>query len=58
MSIVSIMLLAACGKSGLVKNEFCAISAPIYIDASDVFTEVTAKQILIHNETGEKICGW
>lgn len=58
MLIVAIMLLSACASNGAESASFCAIAKPIYIEDADVFTEATAREILIHNETGEKICGW
>jgi len=55
--IVLIMLLSACAPNGRA-SDFCAVAKPIYIEDADVFTEATAREILIHNETGAKICGW
>lgn len=58
MLIVTIMLLSACAPSGAGSDSFCAVAKPIYIEDADMFTEATAREILAHNLTGEKICGW
>jgi len=36
----------------------CRWTKPIYISKSDVLTDGTADQIVAHNETGAKRCGW
>jgi len=41
-----------------VGNDYCAIARAIYVQGGDVFTDSTAAQILDHNETGARICGW
>lgn len=38
--------------------DFCATAMPIYINKGDVFADDTARQILAHNKTGRKLCGW
>lgn len=55
---MSIMLLSACAPNGAESGSFCAVAKPIYIEDADQFTEATAREILAHNLTGEKICGW
>ncbi|KAA8713030.1 hypothetical protein F4V73_18115 [Morganella psychrotolerans] len=37
---------------------FCETASPIYISADDSFTDLTARQILTHNLTGHRLCGW
>jgi hypothetical protein len=41
-----------------VVDTACQWVKPIYPSAADVLTDGTAKQIVDHNETGEKRCGW
>lgn len=43
----------AVSKPGLCEN-----ALPIYINSQDVITDDTAKQILVHNKTGRKLCKW
>lgn len=38
--------------------DFCATAKPIYINKGDVIQDDTARQILAHNKTGRKLCGW
>lgn len=38
--------------------DFCATAKPIYVSKSDVISDATAKEILAHNLTGRKLCGW
>lgn len=38
--------------------DFCATAKPIYINKGDVIVDDTARQILAHNKTGRKLCGW
>lgn len=38
--------------------DFCATAKPIYIGKLDVISDETAKEILAHNLTGRKLCGW
>lgn len=50
-------LLMSCETSG-PGIDSCAWTAPIYISREDVLTGETARQILAHNETGRRLCGW
>lgn len=36
----------------------CAWAKPIYLSKQDSLTKATADQLVAHNETGEKRCGW
>jgi hypothetical protein len=38
--------------------DFCATAKPIYIGKADVISDQTANEILAHNLTGRKLCGW
>lgn len=37
---------------------FCAVARAIYIGEEDVLSDQTARQILTHDEIGERLCGW
>lgn len=52
------MLLTSCAKIGRANNSYCQIAKPIYIAPEDVLTDTTAREVLEHNRTGKKICGW
>lgn len=41
-----------------VVDTSCQWVKPIYPNKADVLTDKTTKQIVDHNETGEKRCGW
>jgi hypothetical protein len=51
-----LMLIGCSGTSGRVIDSGCVVFEPIYISRSDVLTEGTANQILVHNQTWEAIC--
>ncbi|QTP33478.1 hypothetical protein B7759_02072 [Burkholderia glumae] len=36
----------------------CNWTKPIYLDKADVLSDATAREILEHNLTGAKNCGW
>ena len=57
MWLASLTLLAGCASGGAGTSP-CSGWRPIYISRSDVLTPDTARQILAHNETGARICGW
>ena len=54
------MSLTSCAASGPAKisiiDTACMWVQPIYISSNDIFTEGTARSILIHNEAWEKNC--
>lgn len=51
------LLLSACASGGAA-TEFCVVGRPILISRADVLTDDTARQLLSHNETGARVCGW
>lgn len=54
------MLLAACGTTGgeiRFVDTACHNFAPIFVSQHDEFTDITARQILTHNEAYEALCG-
>lgn len=46
------ILIAGCA------TDPCNWAKPINPSRSDALTDGTARQILIHNETGARVCGW
>jgi hypothetical protein len=50
------MLLTACSAIG--KGNECVAFRPILISTEDHFTDQTARAILAHNLTGQRLCGW
>ncbi|QCN96677.1 hypothetical protein D3093_15165 (plasmid) [Azospirillum argentinense] len=50
-------LLSGCATSGPA-TDGCVAWRPIYISRSDVLTDGTAEQIMAHNLTGARLCGW
>lgn len=55
--LLALALLTGCSKTG-AGIDACGPWKPIYVSKEDKFTEGTAKQILAHNLTGQKICKW
>ncbi len=55
-----IPLLTACTTNGPVTEATtgCAWTRPIRVSRQDQLTDLTARQILSHNETGRRLCGW
>lgn len=58
-------LLTSCAMSGCgalpaktMAPDFCATAQAIYVSKTDIFTDATAREILKHNTTGRKLCGW
>lgn len=47
---------AAC--TGLVLSPECEWAEPIRPQVEDHLSDPTARQILTHNETGARLCGW
>lgn len=56
--VLALVLPTGCAGLGPVIDGGCAWSRPIYVSAADALTEDTAAQVLAHNETGARICGW
>lgn len=53
----------SCAVSGCVKKidpapSFCVVARAIYVGDDDVLSDQTARQILTHDEIGERLCGW
>ena len=52
-----LMLLAGCASGGAGIDP-CGAWRPILVSRADALTDGTARQILAHNETGARLCGW
>jgi len=53
--IALLILLPSCAGTGVAG---CEAWRPILIGAGDQLSAETARQILAHNLTGARICGW
>lgn len=54
------LLLTACTTTGRATEVTtgCEWTKPILVSRQDVLTDLTARQILAHNETGRRLCHW
>lgn len=50
--------IAGCGIRQDVPAAACDWASPIWISRQDHLSAETLRQIVIHNETGERLCGW
>lgn len=57
MWLASLTLLAGCSGTGGGIDP-CGAWRPILVSRADVLTDGSARQILAHNETGRRLCGW
>lgn len=55
-SVALTLLLTCCATGG--GTDPCAPWRPILVSRQDVLTEGTARALLAHNLTGERLCGW
>ena len=57
--LTTVLALAGCAHSPIPIGLPCTVG-PIYLDhgASTRLTRDEKKQVLLVNETGEKLCGW
>lgn len=46
------------GCATVPSGDFCSVASPIRPSVKDVLTDGTAAQILTHDKTGAKLCGW
>lgn len=56
--LVSCASMAGYGTEAQLRQATCSAWAPIYASRQDVLTDGTARQVLQHNETGRRLCGW
>lgn len=57
MWLAMLTLLPACATGGAGIDP-CGPWRPILISQADGLTDGTARQLLAHNETGRRLCGW
>lgn len=57
MLALTAALTAGCATNPVFKDD-CDWVKPILPSRADVLTPETKRQILAHNEAGEKLCGW
>ena len=53
--LLAVMTLATACASGPA-TDLCATLTPIYVSRDDVLTDSTVRQILVINETWERLC--
>jgi hypothetical protein len=58
MWLATPILLAACGTGDGNAPDACGPWRPIYVTPRDALERGTAADILSHNETGRRLCGW
>lgn len=59
LMLALVPLLSSCATNGrVIEGNACAWARPILVSRQDVLTDPTARQILVHNETGRRLCGW
>lgn len=58
LSLALMIPLLSCARSGPDPPTACATWRPILIGQEDVLSRETAEQILAHNLTGRRLCGW
>lgn len=54
----TLILLAGCATGGPVQSDPCGPWRPILVTPRDALERGTAADILTHNETGARLCGW
>lgn len=57
MLLASLTLLTGCAIAG-AGTDVCGPWRPILVSTQDSLTRGTAADILAHNETGGRLCGW
>jgi hypothetical protein len=48
--------LASCASGPAIDP--CGPWRPILVSREDGLTDGTARQVLVHNQTGRRLCGW
>jgi hypothetical protein len=56
--LASLILPAACATPGRVQSDPCSAWRAILVSRDDVLTRGTSQQLLVHNSTGARLCGW
>lgn len=55
--LTTLLMLSGCAMSPLYGGSLCPVG-PVVLDKADKLTRATAEQIVVLNNSGEKICGW
>lgn len=58
MLMLLAILLSGCVDGSARGLDVCAPWKPIFVSAADQLTDGTAREIVAHNEVGERLCGW
>lgn len=56
--LLCLMLMSLANCTTSTADKWCDNDDIITVTKADVITPVTAREILIHNDVGTKICGW
>ena len=60
--LIFVLLLSGCSQA--VSGDYCDIAFPLYFESGQVVDylaendENLLKGVVIHNETGQDLCGW
>lgn len=57
-ALMALPLMSCTSLGAETKNSACLVFSPIYISKQDVLTDGTARQILTHNLTGQRLGCW
>lgn len=58
MLMLLAILLSGCVGGNARGLDVCAPWKPIFVSSEDRLTAGTAREIVAHNEVGERLCGW
>lgn len=58
MLLLPLMLISGCAAGPAAGVDVCAPWQAIYLSAEDRLTTETARQVVAHNEVGERLCRW
>ena len=58
VALMMALPLTSCDTIGRANNSYCLVAKPILIGPTDNLSDTTAREILEHNRTGRKLCGW
>lgn len=56
--VAALLALGACNEIGPVATDPCGPWRAIRVSHEDSLTADTARQVLAHNLTGARLCGW
>ena len=59
LSLLCLLLLTACSGAAY-ESDFCLLAAPLRPNGAawDAADQLFKQQVVVHNETGARLCGW